>query len=109
MFLDIYFIFQNNRFSCYKSVILQQGFQYFKEHFLPFRRIQVKMEVQFRCGISHEPMEALFVVTILSQMEVLHLFIHQDQLERCIYCTQVSLLLKWGRFISSEHLNKCIT
>lgn len=109
MFLGIYFIFQNKCFSCYKSVILQQGFQYFKEHFLPIRHMQVKTEVQFRCGISHEPMEAHFVVTILSQMEVLHLFIHQDQLKRCIYCTQVSLLLKWGIFISSVHLNKCIS
>lgn len=86
MFLGIYFIFQNNHFSCYKSVILQQGFQYFKEHSVLMRHMQVKTEVQLRCGISHEPMEALFVVTILSQMEVLHLFIRQDHLERHIYC-----------------------
>lgn len=71
--------------------------------------MHVKTEVQLRCGISHEPMEAHFVLTILSQMEVFHLFIHQDQLERCIYCTQVSLLLKWGIIISSVNVNKCIT
>lgn len=41
----------------------------------------VKTEVQLRCGISHEPMEVLFVVIILSQIEVLHLFIHHDHLK----------------------------
>lgn len=62
MFLDIYFIFQHNHFSCYKTGILQQNFQYFKEHFLPMRHRKVKTAVQLRCVISHKPMEIFLLL-----------------------------------------------